>query len=362
MCAFFFTQREADAAVQGKRVYTGPLSKESMDHPLHMPPGTQPSVMDYTRLQAAPVASRPTGFAGHASVQSTSVRTVLTGDEAPTQARRPAEPRHAYRHPTYAIHPSRNGDNVKGLLYGNEPAAAAPAAPPGGRPAASGDSMEARMEAAYLRLAASVPHLPRDADGYPDQHAVHAALLGEGFDVSAQGLAELLARCDIAPEGFPPINDFFLCLSRPGPPPDAPESASSAPPPAPAAPAAPPLAPPPAASVPAPAELAPAAAAPLPVSAKPPTPNGPVGPTRPDGQQQTWGQMQMQQQLQKGKQVAPYNGVGFQPGFQPRSGAHPLGYRSNVPALGNNIGSIYAKKSHAASQKFSSSFPADAFW
>jgi len=70
--------------------------------------------------------------------------------------------------------------------------------------------------------------------------------------------------------------------------------------------------------------------------------------------------MQMQQQLQKVNQVN--QGVPYGVGFQPRSGAHPLGYRTNVPALGNNIGSIYAKKSHATSQKFSSSFPADAFW
>ena len=40
----------------------------------------------------------------------------------------------------------------------------------------------------------------------------------------------------------------------------------------------------------------------------------------------------------------------------------PLGTRSQVPALGNNIAAMYAKKRHASSQQFTRQFPPDAFY
>mmetsp|Transcript_82399 Transcript_82399/g.164244 ORF Transcript_82399/g.164244 Transcript_82399/m.164244 type:complete len:143 (+) Transcript_82399:1756-2184(+) len=49
-------------------------------------------------------------------------------------------------------------------------------------------------------------------------------------------------------------------------------------------------------------------------------------------------------------------------GLERPTASFPLGVKSSVTTLGNNYAPIYAKKRHANSQKFTNSFPPDAFF
>ena len=40
-------------------------------------------------------------------------------------------------------------------------------------------------------------------------------LAEQGLELSLDGFAELLARCDLSPEGFPDFRDFVGCVQRP---------------------------------------------------------------------------------------------------------------------------------------------------
>ena len=40
-------------------------------------------------------------------------------------------------------------------------------------------------------------------------------LAAQGLELSLDGFAELLARCDLSPEGFPDFRDFVGCVQRP---------------------------------------------------------------------------------------------------------------------------------------------------
>ena len=222
--AFFTTRFDPrDERPNGKRVYEGPLVLTSSDHPLSMPVGAP---RDYGpenvgRLQAVPKMSQPHGFAGHVSGKSTSVRTVLSGvdDGSEFQPKPRAPPkgeRHQYEHPNYIISRSSNGAAAKEILYGGD-AAPGPAptqqqqqshsAPP---PPGAEDHPALPL---YNFLAEQVPQLPRDEQGCTQESAMRAALQAVGVEMSIDGFAELLARCDVSPTGFPPFSDFMLCLS-----------------------------------------------------------------------------------------------------------------------------------------------------
>uniref|UniRef100_A0A7S2NMT6 Uncharacterized protein n=1 Tax=Haptolina brevifila TaxID=156173 RepID=A0A7S2NMT6_9EUKA len=161
----------------------------SFDHPLSFP-GEAPmhNTTATTRTAAPPM---PAGFAGKPS-----------GVKPNRQNR--TEPRHQYEPPTYSIR--RTADSgAKDLLYGGAPPAPTNASRP-----------DHPLYPAYEWLAGLVPQMPRDTDGNADERHVRSALAEAGIDaLSDDGLAELLARCDVAPDGFPPFSDFLICLSRP---------------------------------------------------------------------------------------------------------------------------------------------------
>ena len=67
----------------------------------------------------------------------------------------------------------------------------------------------------HARLAKLVPTLPRDADGCIDSAAFRAALAEMGIDtdhLELEGYVELLARCDMSPNGFPSFDEFVRCF------------------------------------------------------------------------------------------------------------------------------------------------------
>jgi hypothetical protein len=393
----FFLNRESDVKAQGKQVYSGPLVSTSADHPLNLP--TVAHEADRLRLTAAQLPyALPSGHAGRASGQSTSVRSVLTGAEdmaAPhAPPRDPRDPsRHEYAHPTFHISRSQNGATAKELLYGGESggffAPPQPRAPPSAQPPSSAglppgavppEAAGHPLLPAYVQLAHELPSLPRDAEGCLEEHAVRESLMRLGLELSLDGFAELLARCDVSPFGFPPFDDFLLCCSRPARAapaeptplpakmpvgqPDAelaasasrmmapPSETTSERPPSPPAPAPPP---------PAPVVQAPAAfAAGDPVSlmqqakASVRLPEYSAAPA-------TWRRMQLEEDLKRQSADGTARlGVPL-----PAPTSHfPLGIKSNVPTIGTNVKSIYSKSMagrHVSSQKFSSSFNPDHF-
>lgn len=419
----FFTTRAEPLRPNGKKVYEGPLVLTSTDHPLHFPQGAPRDLGpdNVGRLQAAPKLSQPNGFAGNASGKSTSVRTVLTGvedgfEDRPRQRAPPRGERYQYEHPTYEISRSSYGEAAKEALYGGDPA-----------PSQSSSSATQQQQQQlppgaedhpalplYNFLAEQVPRLPRDPEGNADENSVRAALQAVGVEMSIDGFAELLARCDVSATGFPPFSDFLLCLSRPArPPPSNPTSMGGAQ-------AMPPhmqeqeraaaaMPPPPSqgegATVAAPAHepgkqnsvgwaddavARPKGSAP----AKPqyrshvevaeaakamqdaknamvmPAPRQPMQQMPPPNQERTWGQMQLEEKV---KQQTRFNmpntplesamnstarlGVPL-----PRpTGSFPLGIKSDVPTLGTNVAQIYGKSRHASSQKFTNGFNPDHF-
>ena len=374
----FFTQRQEAARPEGKRVYDGPLVLTSTDHPLHLPAGAPLDRENAGRLHAAPKLHHPTGFAGAKTVASTSVHTVLTGvDPNPQpQARAPAKgERYQYEFPTYAISRSHNGTAAKDILYGSAAPPAAPPAPPSAGQVPPGAEDHPALPL-YRFLAEQVPQLPQDEQGNADENSVRAALSAVGVELSLDGFAELLARCDVSPTGFPPFQDFLLCLSRqPRPPP----SGQSEP----AAEPAPPQPPPPSVgfamdhgTTPVPAKPAyrshvqinEAAKAMKEVKLAVVMPERGAGAVKLDPnavatasatmRDKTWGQMKMEESMnQRAQQQAAAAAI---PPPKP-GGSFPLGIRSDVTTLGNNVGRLYAKSRHASSQKFTNSFNPDFF-
>lgn len=161
----------------------------SVDHPLSFP---SDAPAHYPSNRPSQPAMKPTGFAGKAS-----------GVEVPRLQR--SEPRHQYEPPTYQIRRTPADSGTKDLLYGSAPSIPKVPAAPQGHP----------LSSPYEWLAALVPTLPRDTEGNADEPHVRACLSEAGINISEDGLAEMLARCDVSPTGFPPFSDFMLCLSRP---------------------------------------------------------------------------------------------------------------------------------------------------
>lgn len=224
----------------------------SLNHPFHHGGVNFERTADVTsRLHGAraqpPQPMRAGYHAGAPSVRSESVVSVLTGRGPPpppvASGRKPA--RTEYEQPTYRIGRDMRGGEAKDALYGSaKPPAPAP------QPQESDPAMARLMQlkAAYDNLAAFAAHgLPRDADGNTDERVLMHLLAEQGLELSLDGFAELLARCDISPDGFPDFRDFVGCANRPhretpqeapqtGPMPAAPDAAEATlPPPPPAA-------------------------------------------------------------------------------------------------------------------------------
>ena len=376
----------------GKRIVSNARVGSSEDNPLFFPGGgeTHHSVYERAASRAPPAPPPLNRLAGRPS-----------GRELPPRGPGALEPRHQYQHPTYHIDRSSSDTGAKELLYSS--------AGQTNKAAAQDDAaMQHPLGPLYKHLAEVVPALPRDAEGNADEEAVRATLESTGVELSADGFAELLARCDISPSGFPPFSDFMLCISRPQrPSPAAPSSQAHS------------------ELEPAPALMPAPAAASVQFAAQPPSSrgrqsaaNGPDGMLSDEMMAQTWRHMQTQKQLQAGA-FAPPGPVHGGPSRRDHElaqasaqAAHPVGYaahlassvggsiagavsnsaeltlqsavaqgttarlgveqprpvpsfplgnKSNVAALGNNVGSLYAKKRHVTSQKFTGSFPPDPF-
>ena len=204
----------------------------SSDHPLMMPAGVV--VHDDTRPRHPPTASyaQMHGLAaGAKSKRSETARSALTGRDAPGVSsldaplgRKPLPPggeRMRYQHPTYAVGRGISGGEARSLLY-PEPAVGS------GRGALAAEALGVgpAIKAAYDALCLEVPQLPRDGDGNVDEASMMGALSRRGIAISVDGFAELLARCDVSPHGFPSIADFVRCLER-GPREAAPAAASN---------------------------------------------------------------------------------------------------------------------------------------
>ena len=399
----------------GKRIIPDAPIQVSVDHPLNFGPGggvTHHSVLERTKNTAMerfehgpPAMAMPNYHAGRP-----------TGIDRPVR-HSTGQPRTEYQHPSYQIHRSQQDTGAKELLYSGGGAFGGAAAAP-----AAAEGSDHALMPVYSHLANVAPTLPRDADGCTDEASMRQLLEAVGLSaISRDGLAELLARCDVSPTGFPPFGDFLLCLSRP----HAPQPTASAPtmehaplgaieeaPVAPVAPAAP--------SVhfdaavdarPPPSELI-----------RLPTPH--VASYAPSNayadSHQTWRHMQMQKQLAL-PQAAPYaaaqaaqiarptrtpvHGIPSTRDFEraekaqaaaiaalrakksianpqeqllmnavaqgstarlglepPRpKGSFPLGARTSIKPLGTNAVDI-AKPTHGSSQNFTNSFGPDAFY
>jgi len=206
--------RPGERAAGGKRHIPNAPTQVSVDNPLYFGPNggvTHHSVIQRTQNTAMerfqegpPPMNNPTWHAGRRS-----------GGDQPIGVPR-TQPRTEYQHPNFQIHRSQKDSGAKDLLYGGMPvpAAAAPqsAAPQSAVP--SGGAVDHPAWPAYEYLAQAVPSLPRDADGHTEEASVRGMLEAMGIGISNDGLAELLARCDVSPNGFPPFADFMLCLSR----------------------------------------------------------------------------------------------------------------------------------------------------
>ena len=382
--AFFATTRNQPDTRPMRRVYDGPLTKLSHDNVLNMGDLQMPSAASEVMIHRPMPQSNLSYHAGAKVNRSASVRSVLTGSDTDPFSNAvlpPKEPRHQYQHPTYAVSRSNNGNTTKELLYGapTPPVAPPPGAVPPPPPA------DHPLEFAYNTLVQIVPTLPKDNDGSLLEDGMRAALDYVKVELSLDGLAELLARCDVSPTGFPPFDDFLMCASRPeraapaehmmmGGAEAIPASmhgggvadytgASSAQLPPGSAAMPPPAMPPPDHQPPAPqqAPSAEAAAAALQQG------KNVVMPER------TWRGMQMEEAMTQGSlgtlPVGAHHAQGAPaPVLAPPEirSSFPLGMRSrNVLPIGMNVAPMYAKnlrgQGHASSQKFTNSFNPDFF-
>jgi hypothetical protein len=210
--SIIFDYGRAAAPVRGgRRIVPQAPTQTSVDNPLYFGPGggvTHHSVIERTQNTAMerfengpPPMQMPSWHAGKRS-----------GADLPIGHKR-TEKRTEYQHPNYQIHRSQHDTGVKDLLYSSASTApTAPTAPMMAPPPLHGNHP---IWPAYEFLASTMPTLPRDEDGNTQEGAALVALNACGLEISVDGLAELLARCDVAPEGFPPFSDFLLCLSRP---------------------------------------------------------------------------------------------------------------------------------------------------
>ena len=221
--AFFLHRAEPDKGA-GKRTFNGAGSKISQDHPLNMPPGAFPEQSFH--FPAKP--EQPMYYAGKPWSRCDPVRSVLTGSDIEPVAPGGKPKRHEYQHPTYTVNRSQNGTRASDLIY-QKPEDPPPKPASAAKSAASTADQGHPLAPAYEMLAEFVPQLPRDEQGGVEEGAMRRALEHVGVQLSLDGFAELLARCDVSPDGFPPFGDFLLCVSRPErPPPSQPTSMGGA--------------------------------------------------------------------------------------------------------------------------------------
>jgi len=137
---------------------------------------------------------------------------VLGGSPALMPAPQPTVKRTEYTHPTYKIGRSLHDSGAtKELLYPMTSLPAGVAADPAS--SSDADGVDPIIVQIFEALQARVRALPRDADGCIDEHSAMAQLQAFGLQLSNDGFAELLARCDVA--GFPTLKQFMAILQRP---------------------------------------------------------------------------------------------------------------------------------------------------
>ena len=204
----------------------------SQDNPLFVPEGTMRPAGTRVRPPPAPIPL-PQGMAGKPQHRSVPLGSVMVGADAPA----PGQPspyvsdrslsQSAFP-PSYRIHPSTQDTGAKDLLYPSEPA------PVGSTPRDQDHSAAASapmLHNAFESLREHFNQVPRDGEGNIDEDFARRMLEAHGFDLSIDGFAEFLARCDIS--GFPTFEQFIGCTLRPhrpdpSKPPSAPSSAPKA--------------------------------------------------------------------------------------------------------------------------------------
>mmetsp|Transcript_19325 Transcript_19325/g.49737 ORF Transcript_19325/g.49737 Transcript_19325/m.49737 type:complete len:406 (-) Transcript_19325:280-1497(-) len=335
------------------------ISTTSLDHPLAIVGQPSDHAVHLPSRREAPPLQQAGFAAGRLTQASMPVVSVITGSDAtPTAVPPPngsALPRHEYKHPTYNIRRSAHESGVKDLLYGGEQPAAPPKQP---APAAPPSDPLAQV---WAWLKSGISAIPKNDDGTTNEHAVRAGLEHVGLQLSIDGFAELLARCDIAPDGFPDFDAFVGCVNRPHREPP-PQPADDRPPE------------PPSASEP--------TSEPTPPDGAAPQHDAPPAAAHDDEGHQTWRHLQVQEEMENrrpsvsfGKAHAAHAAGGGAPDAPPASHAllgpsvrgaprssFPLGAKSHVPTLGSNAASMYGKSRHVTSHKFSSSFSPDHFF
>jgi hypothetical protein len=186
----------------------------SEDNPLFVPGEISRPAGWRVRPPPAPTA-RPEGVAGKPQCRSVPLGSVMTGVDAlppgaPSSRLSDRTLSMASFPPNYRVHPSTSDTGVKALLYPSEPAPA---------PSASGAEEEAgaaasapMLYAAFAALRERFSQVPRDEAENIDEAFARSLLEEFGFDLSIDGFAEFLARCDVS--GFPSFQHFVGCTLR----------------------------------------------------------------------------------------------------------------------------------------------------
>ncbi|KAL3920880.1 MAG: hypothetical protein SGPRY_005097 [Prymnesium sp.] len=354
------------------------IHSTSLDHPLALigqgmgkkekgaeEEGREVSALEQAGLAAGRVTDKSPAMGSVLSAVEPAARRVRDGASAP---------RHEYQHPTYQIERSSHSA-IKGLIYGEDDHHTGMQLPPH-PPAGCGEAQDPRVQAqpslpahpslpcapsraplpdhplseVYSRLREEMRGLPRP-NGCTDETALAAALQHSQLQLSVDGFAELLARCDVSAEGFPEFETFVGCVNRP-------HREGCRP------------------SLPPPEEGSPAIA--LLQSEEWSEGKSAVAEEEPE---LTWRQLQVREQLENRKSSVSFSaqegegaGEGEAEGRQssgligpshrepPRS-SFPLGFKSQMPMLGLNMASDpYCKKRHVTSNKFTKSFHAEVWY
>jgi len=131
---------------------------------------------------------------------------------ASAQPPAPTGKRTEYQHPDYKIGRSARDTGAKDLLY-PVPLAPAPVTAATMDGSSSNDGEDPFLVQVFSELQERVRSVPRGGDGCIDEQSMRSLLQAFGLNLSSDGFAELLARCDVA--GFPTFRQFLAILTRP---------------------------------------------------------------------------------------------------------------------------------------------------
>lgn len=187
----------------------------SEDNPLFVPAQISRPASLRVRPPPAPMP-RPDGFAGKPHFRSVPLGSVMTGVDALSPGAPSARVRDrtlsmASIPPNYRVHPSTCDTGVKALLYPSEPPPEVSATGTGEEVGAA--SSAPMLYAAFEALRERFSHVPRDGAANIDETYARGLLEEFGFELSVDGFAEFLARCDVS--GFPSFQQFVGCTLRP---------------------------------------------------------------------------------------------------------------------------------------------------